>query len=427
MSYKVEEVNGCTKKLVFDFSEIDLSSEIKTALVKKQKETNLKGFRKGKAPLEMIQKLYGLQVENDALNQFVQAKFFEAITKEDLRMVGYPSIENLDYKPGQTVKFEATVEIFPTVEVKDMSKYSFKKDVAVVTEDDIENIKRNYLSSKAEMVEITDDATPLKKGHFAVMNFQGIKEDGERPENMKGEEFLLEIGSGQFIPGFEEKMEGMKKGEKKNIDLTFPETYHVNELKDAKVTFEVELLEIKEKNYPEFTDELAKEFGYESMDDFNTKNRDNLTYQKERQAKEKLNQEILEKLVKENSFEIPKTMVHQQANHLREDITRNLKQQGFDDKMVEDYFEKWSDDLNSKADFQVRSGLILDKLAKDFEVETSEEDLNVKIEEIAKHSGMDPEQIKSYYTSNEQIKQNLRYAIREEKTFEKILEKVKLT
>ncbi|MFT6069391.1 MAG: trigger factor [Bacteriovoracaceae bacterium] len=426
MSYKIEDVNGCTKKIVFNFETLDLTTEIKAELTKKQKTVNMKGFRKGKAPLAMVEKLYGPQLEFEALNQFVQNRLIEAMTKEELNPVGQPNFEDMKYDAGKSVSFNAIVEIFPEVELKDMSKLSFKKEKVEVKEEDVESIKNNYLSSKAEMIEVTDEKATLAKGHTAIMNFQGTTPDGEKPESMKGEEFLLEIGSGQFIPGFEEGMMGMKKGEKKVLDLTFPEEYHSEELKGAKVKFDVELLEIKEKKLPEFNDELAKEFGFESVEDFNTKNKENLVQQKERAADEKLHQEILEKLIEENQFDVPGVLVSQQEDYLKEDVKKNLTQQGFNEPMMDEYFEKWATDLKEKAQFQVRSGLILDTLAKKFEVETSESDLDAKIEETAKGSGLPVEQLKQYYSTDEKIRKNMMYAIREEKTFAKLKEQVKV-
>lgn len=423
MAYSVESINGCTKKIAFNFDKLDLTEQIKSAVKAKQKQVNIKGFRKGKAPLDMVEKMYGPQIESDALNQFVQKEFFEAVNEEKLRVVGYPNFENVNYDSGKSVSFDALVEVFPQVEVKDMSKLSFTKEKVEVTDEEVENVKKNYLNSRAEMKEVEDESTTLDKGLFAVFNFQGEKEDGSKPENMKGEEFLLEIGSGQFIPGFEDGMIGMKKGDKKVIDLTFPADYHVEELKDAKVKFDVELLEVKAKNYPEFTDELAKEFGFESVEDFATKTKENLVSQKERQAQEKLNQEILEKLISENSFEVPSALVSQQEEYLKQDLTKTLKQQGFNDDMAEEYFSKWAGDMTEKAVFQVKSGLILDALANQFEVEASDEDFNAKVEENAKMSGLDVEQVKKYY-SEANVKQNLMYAIREEKTFSKIAEVV---
>jgi trigger factor len=424
MSYQVEEVNGCTKKIVFNFESLDLTTEIKNELVKKQRTVSLKGFRKGKAPLSVVQKMYGPQVESEALNSFIQNKMYEAITKEDLRVVGYPNFENMNYEPGKSVSFDAVVEIFPKVTLKDMSNLSFTKDAVEFKDSDLDDVRKNHMNSKAEMTEVKDDSVALDKGLFAVMNFQGELPNGEKPENMKGEEFLLEIGSGQLIPGFEDQMLGMKKGDKKTLEVTFPADYQATDLQNALVKFEVDLLEIKEKNYPEFTDELAKEFGFDSVSDFEEKNKANLIDQ--RVAKQKLNQEILDKLVEENSFDIPAALVAQQENHLKEDVKKTLAQQGFNEQMMQEYFEKWTSDLTDKAKFQVRSGLILDAIAKEHNVEANQEDFDTKLEEVAKSSGLDMEQIKSFYSKDESMKNNLMFAIREEKTFEKIYGFVKI-
>jgi trigger factor len=427
MSYTVKSVNGCTKKIEFNFATLDLSKEIKQAVVRKQSTTNVKGFRKGKAPLSMVEQVYGPQIESDALNSFVQSQLFEAVTKEKFKTVGYPAFENIKYDAGKSVSFDAVVEVFPEIKLADYSGYSFKKDNAEVTADDMDKLTKNYLGSKAEMTEVTDAKHALKKGDFAVFNFEGVKADGSRPENMKGSEYLLEIGSGQFIPGFEDGMIGMKKGEKKNILLTFPADYHAVELQNAKVTFECELLEIKEKKFPELNDELAKEFGYESVADFNEKNKKNLVAQKERQAAEKLHQDILEKLVNENKFDVPATLVQNQEKYLQDDLAKNLKGQGFNESMVAEYFERWKGDIHTKANFQVRSGLVLDHLAQEFKIETSEADFNKKLEESAAQAGIDVETVKKYYSSNDQIKNNMMYAIREEKTFEALKKKIKLS
>ena len=416
MSYTVETVNGCTKKLVFSFESLDLSKQITEAVKKKQKEANLKGFRKGKAPLKMVQDVYGPQIESDAVNNFIQGEFFEAVTKEDLRVVGYPHFENMDYKRGESIKFDALVEIFPTIELKDYTTLEFTRDEVKVGEEDLENVRKNHLDQKGEMKEVEGDVA-LEKGHHAVFNFEGVKEDGSRPENMKGSEYVLEMGSGQFIPGFEDGMMGMKAGEEKNLDLTFPADYHVDELKNAKVTFEVKLLEIKEKILPEWNDETAKELGYESVEDFNTKNTEAMTAQRNRAADEKLHQEILEKLISENELEIPKAMVTQQEEYLKEDLKRNLAQQGFNEQMMTEYFSKWAGDVTSKAEFQVKSGLILDELGKKYSVESTEADLEAKVDEMVKSSAMEADKIREYYMSNEQMKKNMMYAIKEEKTF----------
>jgi trigger factor len=427
MSYIIENVNSCTKKLVFNFEKVDLSKEIKEALIAKQANSNLKGFRKGKAPLEMVQKLFGPQVENDALYRFISDQYYQAVKKENLRAVGYPQFGNTKYESGKNVAFEATVEIIPEIELKDYSKFTFKKDSETVSDEDFETLKKNYLSNKAEIVEVKDAGHALKQGDFAVFNFEGELADGSKPENMKAQEYMLEIGSGQFIPGFEDGMIGLKKGEKKDVKVTFPAEYHEESLKNAPVTFHVELLEIKTKILPDFTDELAKEFGFESVTDFTAKNKERMATQKKREVQTKLQQEILEKLISENQFDVPTALVDDQKQSVKEELSRNLKQQGFNDQMIGLYFDRWDADVTQKALFQVRSGLILDKLAKKYNIESTEADLDVKIDEMVSQSGMKKEEITKFYKSNENVKRNLMYAIREEKTFAALMKDMKVS
>lgn len=426
MSYSIETLNGCTKKLVFNFEKVDLTKQIQEALVTKQRSVNLKGFRKGKAPLEMVKNLYGPQVENDALTRFVSDEFYAAIKKENIRPVGYPSFGNTKYEAGKKVAFEATVEVLPEFDLKDFSSYSFKKESETVTDEDVNNVQKQYLESKTQISEVTDASVTLKKGHHAVLNFEGERKDGTKPENMKASEYMLEIGSNQFITGFEEAMIGMKKGEKRDISLNFPADYHEVELQNEPVKFAVDLLEIKEKQFPEFSDELAKEFGFESIADFKTKTQERLTVQKKRDTQTKLQQDILEKIIADNTFDVPQALIDDQKQSVKQDLSKTLKQQGFNDQMIEMYFERWGDDVTKKADFQVRSGLILDKLAKKYEIEASEADLDVKLDEMVAQSGMKKDEISHFYKSNANIKRNLMYAIREEKTFDKIISLMKV-
>ena len=170
----------------------------------------------------------------------------------------------------------------------------------------------------------------------------------------------------------------------------------------------------------------AKELGYDSVEDFNTKNTEAMTAQRNRAADEKLHQEILEKLISENELEIPKAMVTQQEDYLKEDLKRNLAQQGFNEEMMADYFSKWAGDVTSKAEFQVKSGLVLEELGKKYAVESTEADLEAKVDEMVKSSGMEADKIREYYMSNEQMKKNMMYAIKEEKTFAALKKDLKI-
>ena len=424
MSYSVEEINSCTKKLIFTFESMDLTSEIQQKLNKKRQSISIKGFRKGKAPMEMVQQLYGREVESEALNTFVSTQLYTAINESDLKVVGEPIFGDIDYKSQEKMTFSVTLELFPDLELADYTGYEFKQEKAEFSDEELEQVRADQLRAKAEMIVVDDDSVSLDKGHYAVMNFQGVKPDGERPENMHGKEFLLEIGSGQFIPGFEEGMLGMKKGENREVKVVFPEDYQAADLKGMDVLFEVDLLEIKVQKTPELTEELAKEFGFDSIEDFETKTRNNGVLEKQRASEDKVRQELVEKLVADNQFDVPNAMVFQQEDFLKQDLEKTLGQQGFNEEQSKDYFEKWSEDLRTKAEFQVRSGLILDHLSRKFEIEAGDEDLEEKIAETSEKTGIETEQLRKYYLSDDKIKSNMLFAIREEKTIKKILSQV---
>jgi trigger factor len=426
MSYTVETVNECTKKILFSFENLDLTSQIQTSLKEKQKTSNLKGFRKGKAPLEMIQKMYGPQVENDALLRFIQDEFFKAIREENIQAIGQPSFLNTDYKSGEKVSFDVLVETLPEFDLVDVSGWEFSRDSDKVEDSDVENLTKQYLASKAEMVELKGEDAKVENGHFVSLNFEGEMANGDRPENMKANDYLLEIGSSSFIPGFEEGLVGTKKGEKKSIELTFPAEYHQEDLKNAKVVFHTEILEIKEKKLPELTDELAKELGSESVEDFNEKNRKTLEFEKVKAADKKLNEEILNKLVEEHKFEVPKALVDDQQKHLEKDMMMNLQQQGLNEQQAREYFDKWDSDMVQKAEHQVRSGLILEKISKKYDVEAKEEDFQAKIDEMISMTKMSKEDLEGFYNGNKEAKRNILYAIREEKTFDKLKSEMKI-
>ncbi len=425
MSYTIEEINGCTKKILFHFDSPNLTEEIQQVLKQKQKTANLKGFRKGKAPLDIIKKVYGPQVQADAVDKFVRGQIFDVIDKEELNAIGNPSLNNMQYRPGEKMSFEVSLEVAPAVALKELSQYHFTKEKIQVSGQEFEDLKKNYLESSAQMVPSKDSV--VQNGHFVAINFKGEMVDGTFPKEMQGEEFLLEIGSGSFIPGFEEGIIGMKLQEKRILELVFPSDYGKQELQNTKVKFHVELLEIKEKQYPELTEEKAKELNYESIDDFNKKIRHHLENRKNNISKEKLKHAILNKLIEDNNFEVPVFLIAQQEKHLKDQLEKSLPGKGFTEKMMEEYFTKHKKDLTDKAIFQVKSSLILESLCEKLRIETSESDLNAKIAETADSTGMSVEEVTKFYTANKETKNNAMYSIREEKIFEKIFEQVQIS
>lgn len=422
MAYKVESLSHCSKKLSFHYDSIDLSPDIQKGLKLKQQKANLKGFRPGKAPMSMIETLFRGEVENEVQRNFVSKEFFDAVEKEALKTVGFPMFSSVTFEANSEVKFEVTVEVFPEFELQNITQLNVTENPVVVTEEEFVQAKEQALKAHAQMIEIEDASVAVEKGHFVVINFVGHFEDGSEVPGAKANESLLEIGSGRFIPGFEDHLVGMKKDEAREFTVTFPADYHAEDLRSKNVCFKVTLLEIKEHQIPTYNDDFAKELEYDSVADYEKAIRENLQERKSAAERERVNQQIIDQILKMHSFDIPQSMIALQEDNIKKELKGNLKRQQFTDQMVEEYFVKWHDDVHQKAIIQIRTSLILDKIAESYQIEATDEDLEKKYAEFAERIRSTVEDVKKMYASHENIVSNLRYAIQEEKTLSKILE-----
>jgi len=418
MKYEIKHVNDCTKKFLFNLENINLDPYLHKAALSKQGTVQIKGFRKGKAPIAMIQDLYKGEITNDALYKIVMENVDTAIKTEKLNPIDYPKIENTSFENSE-LKFEATIEVFPEIKLKDYKNYKFKRDKIEVTNDEIEDSKNKILEKRATLV-AQSESYPAQNHDFVVINFEGELADGNRPENMKGQDYPLEIGSNSFIPGFETALIGLKKGESKKVKLTFPMEYQVESLKGVDVTFDVSLLEVKKKILPEFTDDLAKELGAGSKDEMIKKISSEILKQKQFNQNKSLEKDFLEKVLADNKFEVPESMVTAQKKSSMEQMINNLKRSGMSDEVLRGYFEKNNGEIETRALFQVKSAFVLDTLSKAMKIEVKDEDINKKYQELALSSGLSIQEISDYYKKNQSAYKNFFFAIKEEKTFEKL-------
>ena len=425
MNYKIVDVNTCTKKLSFNLGNVDLKPHIQKALQQKQKTSELKGYRKGKAPISVIEQFYGPQVENEALSRFIYEQIDIAVKNEGINPVDYPRIEKADYKAPE-LSFDALVEFFPKISLKDLSKYSFKQDIVEVTPADIADAKDKYLKSRTTLEIVSDNNYVAKNGDYVQLNFQGTLKDGSQPENMKGTDYPLELGTGSFIKGFEEGLIGLKKDTKKDLKLKFPHEYHVEKLRDQEVTFHVEILAIKQKKTPTLSNELAQELGFENLEQMETTIVDTIKTQKTRAAREKLEKDILDKLAEDHPFDVPVSMIAGQKKSLEEQVIPGLTRSGFNENQIREYLEKWDEDMTKRAKFQVQTAFILDQISKDYKVEATPQDIENKYNEIAASANMKVEEVKNFYKKDQKNYRNLFFNVKEQKTFTKILEIVKL-
>lgn len=407
MTHRVETLDTCTKKLIFNFGTAELIPRIDQALERKRRETNLKGFRKGKAPMALIQKFYGPQVESGAVQDFAMEKASEALREEKLRVIGRPSIDKLDYSPEGELFFELMVEVIPELELQELSSLSFVRKKAIVTEEEVDDfIAKNYLEAVAESKELNDSEVRVEKGHLAVINFEGALPDGSRPEKMRAQEFVLEVGQGRLIPGFEEGVVGMARGEKKELKLAFPEDYHAQDLQGSEVTFTVELLEVKEKTYPPLNDELAKKFECENVEELKDKSRKNLMDGRQGEVNRHLEMEVISKIIEQNPFDVPGSLLKKEQENIRE--------------MLKEGNPLEEEKVEQMATSRVRETILFLFLANKYDVVVGDSEVDSSYESMVGASGEIPEERASM------IKNNIRETIFRKKIFDKIFSEIQL-
>ncbi len=421
MKTTVDKLDGLSRKLNVEVPTEKVNSAFGKVYKVLQKNANIKGFRKGKAPMDTIRSLYRDRVQGDVAQELIQTHYTEALDEHALNPIGYPQISFDKLAEGEPFSFSAQFEVRPDVEVKKIEGLSIEREKLVIPEERVEEILKNIQQNQAETVAVLENR-PLQKGDIADINFAG-EMDGSALPNGAAEGHLLEIGSGQFIPGFEEAIEGMNVGESKTIHLKFPEEYHEKSIAGKPVDFKVTLNAIKKKSLPAIDDAFAKKVGdHDSLEDLKEAIREDLKENEERRIKEEERNSILKALTEANPVETPRSLVEDQKKALIEDFKKRLGQQGFGDKEFDEYKSKWEEDFESTAQFMVQSTFLLDKLADQLSLRATDEDFTKKLEEYSAQTGLGVDKIKDFY-KDEHRKSQLMFQVTEEKVVEYLISK----
>lgn len=425
MKATLDKLDGLSRKLNVEVPTEKVNHAFSKVYKVLQQNANIKGFRKGKAPLATIRSMYQERVHGDVAQELVQESYAQALNEHSLNPIGYPQISIEKLQEGEPFSFSAQFEVRPEVEVKKFEGLEIEKEKLVIPDEKIDEVLKNIQANQAENVPVLEDR-PLQKGDIADINFKGIM-DGQPLPNGAAEGHLLEIGSNQFIPGFEEALEGMKVGTEKTIELKFPDEYHEKSIAGRPVSFEVKLNSIKRKSLPEIDDAFAKKVGdHDSLNDLKEAIREDLKENEERRLKEEERNAILKALADANPVETPRSLVEEQKSALVEDFKKRLGQQGFGDKEFAEYQDKWEADFESTAQFMVQSTFLLDKLSQDLNLQSSEEDFEKKMTEYSTQTGLDVSKIKEFY-KEPQRKNQLMFQLTEEKVINHLLSKAKVT
>ena len=430
MAYQIEDVNSCTKKINFNLTKAALNDRIVTALKEKQRTANLKGFRPGKVPADIVQRYFGPQIKADAINHILWESYVQAVRETKLQVVGDPRIENIDLGDKDAadaqIKFSATVEVFPKFDLVDISSWEFKREVGKVEDKDVDQAV-HQIQEKYAVMKSAPEGSVLAQGQFAIIDFEGIHPNGTRPANMKGKEFSLEIGSHSFVDTFEDQLIGMKVGDERTIEVTFPADYGAPDLQNQKVKFEVKLQEIKTKVYPEIDEEFLKEEGHATKEEFLAAVRQDLEKGQRDAAERKLRKEVLGRLGKENKFLIPQAMVDGQLAQDRQRVKEQFKSYRMSDGQIEEYLNKNAEIMRQNAEGEVREALIVNRYAEDAKIEIGDAELEEYLAQVAKSEGGDVKHYQDLMKQHPEYRTNLKHMLREQRAVGEILKKVKIS
>ena len=427
MKVKVENVENKTNevKLEFTIEAEKFEEAIQDVFKKNAKYFSIPGFRKGKAPFKMVEKMYGIQIfYEDAFNAIAGKAYEDGIKEKELDVVSKPEIDIVQIEAGKDLIFTAVVSLKPEVKLGKYEGIELKKVEYNVSDEDIEHELGHMAERNARLVTVTDRA--VETGDTAVIDFEGFV-NGVPFEGGKAENHELTIGSNTFIPGFEDQIIGMKQEEEKDINVTFPEEYFSKDLSGKPAVFKVKLHEIKKKEMPEINDEFAKDCSeFETLEKLKKSIKERIEEQNKSKEKYELEENAIEEVCKNAKLEIPEGMIELEIDNMEKDIESRLSYQGINLEkyleMIGKTREEFRTEYREQAEKQIKSRLVLEEVAKVAKITVAEEDIAAKISEMAKTYGKNEDEIKE----NVGLRQYVEDGLKTEKTINFIIEKAKI-
>ncbi len=424
MNVTVEEISAIKKKLSIEVAAETVTAELEKAYKKVAKTANIKGFRKGKVPRAILEQQYGPRVQYEVVGSLVNNSLYKAMIENKIEPVSQPEIvESGDVEKGQPFSYQAEVEVRPEIVAKDYTGLSLEKEKFSFDEAVVEQQLEQMATSRVQL-EVTK-RKKAREGDTVIVDFEGML-DGTVFDNGSASDYQLELGSGSFIPGFEEQVVGMKREDVKEIDVTFPENYGAKELAGKPVVFKVTMKEIKEKVEPKIDDDFAKEFGAENLAELKEKIRENSVKQEEDRISGQLQENLMNALVEKNPVEIPDGMTQNQLLHLKDNFSQRLKSQGMSLEMLGMNDETFNKTYREMAEQQVKGELILDAIAKQEELTVEDAEVDEKIKQIAEESGTPVENVEKYF-ANAQARDGLKSQLLNDKVIDLLLNKSTVT
>ena len=413
MSVKVEKLENSMAKLTVEVAAEELDKAIDRAYNKSKNKFNIPGFRKGKAPKNIIEKMYGPEIfYEDAANDLIEKEYEKAYDECGEDIVSSPEIEVVEIEKGKPFVFTATVALKPEIKLGKYKGVKIEKVETEVTDEEVDAAIERERENSARTVAVD---RPVKDKDLTVIDFEGFV-DGKAFEGGKGENYPLTIGSGVFIPGFEEQLIGAKKGEEVEVKVTFPEDYQAEELKGKDAVFKCKVNEIKEKELPELDDEFASEVSeYDTFAEYKEATKKNLSEKKAEDAKTIKEDRVIEAIVEASEINIPEAMLETEKRQMVQDFAQRIQSQGLSMEQYAKFtgttVESLIEQAGPSAEKRIKSRLVVENIVKAEKIEVSEEEYEKELARLAESYQMEIDKLKEMVAGNEkaieQIKEDL--------------------
>ena len=397
MSVQVEKLEKNMAKLTIEVAAEELEKAIEAAYQKNKSKISIPGFRKGKVPRQMIERMYGKEVfYEDAANALIPDAYEKALDECEEDIVSSPSIDVVQIEAGKPFIFTAEVALKPEVKLGKYKGVKVEKAEIAVTDEEVDAEINKERENNARNIEVTDRA--VKDGDITTLDFEGFV-DGVAFEGGKGENYPLTIGSGAFIPGFEEQLIGAEIGKEVEVNVTFPEDYQAEDLKGKAAVFKCTVKEIKEKQLPELDDEFASEVSeFETLAEYKADVKGKLEERKTKEAKDAKEAAVIEEIVKDSEMEIPEAMLATQQRQMVDEFAQRIQMQGLS---IDQYFqftgssyEQMIEQVKPQAEKRIQSRLVLEAVAKAENITATDEDYEDELKVMAEAYQMEVEKVK---------------------------------
>ncbi len=416
LSVKVEDISQVKKKISFEIPWAFVKDELENVYRDIGKKAKIKGFRPGKIPRKILETHFKADAEGETCTNIVNKYYWQELDNRKIVTLSRPEIEQDGLKENTDFAFSASFETEPAFEPQGYQGIDLEKINISVSEEDMEKRLQEIRKMFATMQDVMEDRQSVM-GDFITIDFTGTM-NGEALPELKSDNFLLELGSKRFIPGFEEQLVGMKNGETKEINLTFPADYHEKKMAGKDVVFTVIIKGLKEQKLPEIDENFIKNFDkYNTLEDFKDDVRKSMEDQCKRQSDSQLKDQITEVVLKANEFEAPPSLVERQIFYMISDTQKRMKSAGMDEKNAMELSFGMHDQFKQDAEKTVRSFLLLKKIAEKEDITVSEDDIDNHIKELANIHHTDYEVVKSAYENEERV-DSLKSEIIQKKVFD---------